>query len=313
MATTKLVITARIEELPTLAQFSIDSYTRDQADFRAYKPAKYVPGYLIDLTAKKAAVAAVVNPKQLTAELAVITLRLSTNILAIRPLMDRLEGYVRDAVGLTVLPKNFGISEVRKKIASDDQEGLDGALSYLEGNITNNMGALTAVGYNAAQQGQLTGLHTDINTDNAAQNAKMSARALLVQQNMGIINELAKMLKELWADGKSLYKSSDKVKVKDYTNSQLINRIRAEELKTIISGFVKDAGGTGRKGKVVAKPVLGGRSKTVYSVASGAYALKGLKAGFYNITVTIDGVPSFVVQGEARSGVTVVLDLVAPV
>jgi len=311
MATTKLVITARIEELPTLAQFSIDSYTRDKTDFMAYKPAKYVPGYVIDLTAKKDAVSAVVNPKQLTAEMALITLRLITNIFLLRPLLDRLEGYVRDASGLTVLPKNFGISEVRKKIASDDQEGLDGALNYLEGNITNNMAALTAVGYTAAQEGQLTGLHTQINQDNAAQNAKLSQRALLVQQNMGIINELAKMLKDLWADGKSLYKSSDKVKVKDYTNSQLINRIRAEELKTKIAGFVRDASGTGRKAKVVARPVIGGRSKTVYSVASGAYELKGLKATIYNITVTIDGVPPFVVQGEARSGETVVLDLVA--
>ncbi|MBK5285233.1 MAG: carboxypeptidase regulatory-like domain-containing protein [Bacteroidia bacterium] len=313
MATIKLVIKARIEELPTLAQFSIDSYIRDKADFMAYKPAKYIASYAADLAAKKLAVAAVVNPKQLTAELALITLRLSTNIIAVRPLMDRLEGYVRDAVGLTVLPKNFGIKEVRKKITSDDQEGLDGALLYLEGNIGNNMPALTAVGYSVPQQTQLTTLHGKINLDNAAQNAKMSARALLVVQNMGIINDLAKTLKDLWADGKSLYKSSDKVRLKDYTNSQLINRIRAEELKTKIAGVVKDATGTGRKAKVVAKPVIGGRGKTVNSKTNGEYELKGLKAGFYNITVTIEGVPSFVVQGEARSGETVVLDLVAPV
>jgi len=312
MATIKLVITARIEELPTLAQFSIDSYTRDQADFTAYKPAKYVPTYVNDLTLKKDAVAAAVNPKQLTAEMAVITARLITNIFLVRPLMDKLEGYVRDATPLTVSKKNFGISQVRVMIAADDQEGLDGALHYLEGNITNNMPALTAVGYNAAQQTQLTTLHNKINQDNAAQNVKLSARALLVQQNMGIINALANELKALWADGKSLYKSSDKVKVKDYTNSQLINRIRAEELKTKIAGFVRDAQGTGRKAKVVARPVTGGRGKTVSSVASGAYELKGLKATTYNITVTIDGVPPFLVQAEARSGETVVLDLVAP-
>lgn len=298
----KLAITARIEEVPILAQFTADNLTRDLPDFSSYKPAKYTPGYVTNILTQKGTVEAIVNPKKLTAELAVVTLRIMQNMEAIRPWMNRLEGYVRDAVGLTVLPKNFGIKEVRKQISEDDQEGLNGALLYLIGNINNNMGALTAAGYSGGELTTLQGLRQAIFDDNALQNQKLGARAQLVVDNRGIINALCLLLKEVWADGKLLYRLSNKTKAKDYSNAELINRIRQEELKTKIIGRVTgdDAAGL-NKCKIIARPVIGKRGKTVYSKADGTFEIAGLKPGFYNLRIEKAGYQVSIVQFEAAT------------
>jgi hypothetical protein len=307
----KLLIEARIEEVPVLARFTHDSYVRDKVDFETYKPAKYIPNYSTGLMTKITTVEGIIFPKVLTAELEVITKRIITNMLAIRPLMNRLEGYVDDATGLTVTPKNFGISEVRKKINNDDQEGLDGALHYLLTNITNNMTPLTNVGYDAADKTALEGMKLAILNDNVAQNNKEQQRAQLRVDNLDLINDLCKDLKGIWKDGKLLYKITNATKAKDYTLAQLKNRIRAEELKTELTGTVFSLSGTpvDKKAKVVARPVGGGRSKTVYSDKFSKYDIKGLKAVPMVLTVTLADGNVFVVSGTPVTRETVVLDL----
>jgi hypothetical protein len=253
----------------------------------------------------------IIFPKALTAELKVITERIIKNMLDIRPLMNRLEGFVADASGLTVSPKDFGISQVRKKITNGDQEGLNGALQYLLQNISNNMTALTNIGYNALEKTTLEGLKQAIVDDNVAQNNKEEERAQLRVDNVDVINDLCKDLKGIWADGKRLYKISNKTKAKDYTLSQLKNRIRQEELKTELTGKVFTLTGTPviKKAKVVAKPVGGGRSKTVYTDKNSVYDLKGLKAVPTLLTVTLDDGTVFVVSGSPVTKEKVVLDL----
>src|SRR5882724_7063527 len=117
MATTvlKLVISARIEEIPTLGRFTQENYLRDKLDFECYKPIKYVAGYAAILLGKVTAVEAVVFPKTITAQLKLVTGRIDTNMEKIRPMMNRLEGYVVDAApSLTIGVKDFGIKQVRQ-------------------------------------------------------------------------------------------------------------------------------------------------------------------------------------------------------
>ena len=81
MTAVKIIITARIEEVPTIGQFTIDSYIRDAGAFGTYKPLKYTAGFLTALQAKAVLVNGIVNPVVLTSELKVITLRLANNVL----------------------------------------------------------------------------------------------------------------------------------------------------------------------------------------------------------------------------------------
>ena len=313
MSTNTLVIKARIEEVPTLAQFTIDSFTRDLPDFQAYKPTKYNAGFLTALGLKLDAVKAIINPLQLTGELKLITADLFTNTHAIRPLIDKLEGYLADATGLSLAPKDFGISAVRKNVTKDDQEALSSALTFLLANITNNMGQLTAADYTVAQKNALADIKVALDKDNANQNKKIRDRALLVENNYGTINELCQIIKDIWADGKRLYKTSRKSKLPDYTNTKLIDRIRQEQLRTVVSGNVTDAGGLKLKDvKLKGKPIDGGRSKTIKPNKDSFYEFKGLKPVLLNITVTAKDKDPYLIQVTPVTNETVIVNIFVP-
>jgi hypothetical protein len=311
MSTIKLIIRARIYEVPILGQFSIDSYSRDDDDFITFKPNKYTPAFLTALLAKQTAVNDIVNPVVLTAELKQITIRLHGNMIGLRNPMNWLQGYVNDATGLTVPAKDFGISQVRKSVNKGDAESLDGNLKTLLINIDNNMTKLSDVGYTDAMRNALKDAKAEIFKDNAQQNKKIDERGLLVAENLGTINDFLKDIKAIWTDGKLLYKITDKVRVKDYTNSELLKRIRHDELHTIITGSVYNKEGKIEPGaKIVARPSTEGkRGKTVTSDPKGHYELKGLRPINYILTVTLKSGAVFMTNVDAKTNETVKLDL----
>ena len=73
MAQIKLKITCRIEELPVLGGFLISSMQSPLIDFTNYSP-DYNAAFITTANADLAAIEVLVNPKQLTEELKVITL-----------------------------------------------------------------------------------------------------------------------------------------------------------------------------------------------------------------------------------------------
>src|SRR5438309_11455495 len=95
----KLLINVRIEEVVVLSRMTKDNYVRDKLDFQGYKPLKYILTYATVLEGKIVLVEAIIFPMVLTAELKLITERIVKNMLDIRPLMKRLEGFVADARG----------------------------------------------------------------------------------------------------------------------------------------------------------------------------------------------------------------------
>jgi hypothetical protein len=311
MAKPTINFRARESEVPIIGQFTHDSLVTDSAAFLAYKPTKYVALFITNLAAKILAVMGIIFPKLLTAELKVITLRMYTNVLGLRLTMNYLEGYVEDAVGLTIGVADFGIKQVRKAISSLDMEGLDAALQFLLTNIGNNMAALVAQGYTPIARAALIATKQSIFDDNPAQNAKEEERASLVVANIDVINNLGTDLKAIWKDGKHLYSITDKVKVKNYTNSQLVKRVRHDELHTFIGGVVKDKFGVVQEGaKIVARPVLKGlRGKTVKSGAGGVYEIDGLKPTEYNLFVTLENGDTFLVQAAAVTNQHTVVNL----
>lgn len=297
MSKPTLVIKARIEELPTIASFTLSSYTRDIAAFQSYKPTRYNAAFLLNFQAKQMAVNNIIYPKQFTAEIKLITNRIFQNTYALRTQLNLIEGYVADATGLTIAPKDFGISLVRKAIARFDQEAISNALAYLLQNITNNLTQLTDVGFTPAQKTQLQNAKKDLDDDNTLQNKRISDRALLVAANANTFNQLAQIIKDLWADGKRLFKTNDKTKLADYTNSKIIARLRHQTLHTKVVGTITNEDGTTPQSvKLIARPVHGGRSKTIKPNNNNYYEFKGLSPTLLNITVTSSGRPPFLLQ-----------------
>jgi hypothetical protein len=218
----------RIEEVPVLGGFIKNSFIRDQKDFTAYSP-DFNKKYLESYTAKLEAVETLVNPIKLTKELSVITERIYNNLVALRPLLNRLEGYTNRANGsLTIAPKDFGIKEVRAKITSRNVEATLNNLKILLENVDNNIEALKAKGYSDDARTEIGAIQKAIKDDNQAQNVKLDEREAHVRTNIKTLNELWDQMSDIMDSGKRIYKSVDAVKAKDYTLTALKKRISQE-------------------------------------------------------------------------------------
>ncbi len=311
MTEIRLIITARLYEVPTICGFTKDALNIDIDDFTGYKEDKYTPAFLAALDDKIDLVRNIVNPTVLTKALKEITFRLTGEVVGLRQTMNFLEGYVNDAVGLSISKPNFGIKEVRAKITSMDVEGLDGVLSTLLSNIGNNMAALETAGYKPAMKAALEATKQQIYDDNLAQNKKLKQRSDLVEDNIEVINDLLMDIKGIWADGKILYRLSDKRKVKYYTNADILRRIRNDELHTEIMGTVTDENGLPLKNvKVVARPSVDGkRGKTVRTDDMGIYVIKGMRPVNYVFTFSLPDGRIVVDKADAVTNKKVRLDV----
>jgi hypothetical protein len=284
----KLLITCRIEEVPTIGGFLLDSMNTDLTDFTNFSPL-FNAAYVTNGQAQLLAITNIIIPKTLTAELKVITKRIYDNMALLPQKIDFLEGYIKRTAGLTVAAKDFGISALRKATHKGDVEAIVQALNYTLGlaHNTTNKPLLQATGYVVAQQTALTGIKTDLGTDNTAQNAKVNERNNLVTTNTGVINDFWSICTDVSDAGKRINKTSNKKD--DYTISALKRRIRNEQLRNKMIGKVTSGGVAVNGAKISMKPLLGGRVRSTKCKASGLYELKSLAATDWIVTVSAPG------------------------
>jgi hypothetical protein len=280
----------RIEELPALGGFLLSSMQGSLADFTAFSP-DYNAAFMTTANADLATLEALINPKQLTKELKVITKRIYTNQTNLRSKIDFLEGYINRASGLTLDKKDFGISEVRTKNNNGDIEGLIGALSFLIGNVSiaTNLTALTAKGYSNTQNAALIALKDALKADNIAQNNKVNDRNNKVISNYGRLNAFWDKIVDISDAGKRIYKAAAPNRLDDFTMSKLKARIRQERNNTRFEGIVTNAGLPLKGAKVELKPLAGGRRRVATSKATGSFEITSMEAGDYNVTVSATG------------------------
>jgi len=307
MATIELKITCRIEEVPVLGGFLISSMQGSLADFTAFSP-DYNAAFMTNANADLAAIEALINPKQITAELKVITTRMYSNMTTLRGKIDFLEGYINRATGLTIAKKDFGISDVRVKNNKGDVEGLISALNFLLTNVANNLAALSAKGFTPLQNTALTTLKNDLKNDNIAQNNKVNDRNNKVIANYGKINAFWDKIMDIADAGKRIYKSSAPNKVDDYTMNKLKARIRQERSNTRFEGTVTSNGTPLNGAKIELKPLAGGRRRVGKSKATGMFEVTSMDAGDYEVTVSASGKTSQTIEITIETGTPMTKD-----
>jgi hypothetical protein len=281
----KLIIRCRIEELPSLGGFLIASLQTDLADFTLFSP-DFDATYLTNVGSQLLSITELIQPKTLTAELKVITLRIYTNMNALGQKLDFLEGYIKRASGLTVALKDFQISAIRKAKNNGDVEALGTALSYTLSLVNNptNKPLILAKGYTAAQNTALVDIKDQLLADNILQNAKVNERNNLVTTNYSAINDFWKLLMDISDAGKRIYRSSNKKD--DYTINVLIRRMRQELLRNKFIGDITSNGSPLNGASVELIPVLGGRRRTTKSKATGKFEIKSITAADYIANIT---------------------------
>ena len=290
MAPVVLRIQCRVEELPVLGGFVLSSMQGSLADFTAFSP-DYNAGFMTTANADMVAIEALINPKQLTKELKVITKRIYTNQASLRSKIDFLEGYINRTTGLTMDKKDFGISEVRKKNNSGDIEGLIGAMAFLitNVNIATNLTALTAKGFTSAQNTALMTLKDAFKNDNIGQNNKVNDRNNKVIANYGKLNAFWDKIMDVSDAGKRIYKATAPNRLDDFTMSKLKARIRQERNNTRFEGVVMSVGVAVKGANIELKPLAGGRRRVTKTKATGAFEITSMEAGDYTVIVSATG------------------------
>ena len=290
MAPVVLKIQCRVEELPVLGGFVLSSMQGSLADFTGFSP-DYNAAFMTTANADLATIEGLINPKQLTKELKVITKRIYANQTLLRSKIDFLEGYINRATGLTMDKKDFGISEVRKKNNSGDIEGLIGAMSFLITNVSiaTNLTALTAKGYSNAQNTALIALKDAFKADNIAQNNKVNDRNNKVIANYAKLNAFWDKVMDINDAGKRIYKATAPNRLDDFTMAKLKARIRQERNNTRFEGVVTSGGSALKGASVELKPLAGGRRRVTKTKATGAFEIISMEAGDYTVTVSATG------------------------
>ncbi|MBG8553300.1 hypothetical protein [Hymenobacter guriensis] len=220
--------TFRHEELVPLAKLLREQYTRDKADFVDLLPDEYTDAFLTEYDRRLAAAGKLVSQLVRQGQAAAIGQRLKEKGEALPALLNRLEARARRVTGLTVPLKKLGLKEVRAAYASNDLENLDTALKDLLQNLTDNATALAAKGHTAAETTKIRQLHTALMADSAAQDATQTSNQRITAANITVLNQLYALMRELMQDGKSLYRGTDKAKLKSYTLRQLLKRVRQQ-------------------------------------------------------------------------------------
>lgn len=218
----------RAEEVAPLARLLRAHYVADEADFVDLLPDEYDKRFLPDFDARLQAVEAAGSQRSAAARSQLLGQQVQTTMGQLPVMLNRLEARVRRAQHLTVPAKSFGLKAVRDAAKADDVERLELALKTLLQNLDDNVAALAAKGHKPEETEQLRTLRQALAAGSTAQDVAQTSQQEVTQQNTRVLNELYRLLQELMADGKSLYRGVDKAKVKNYTLAQLLKRVRRE-------------------------------------------------------------------------------------
>lgn len=212
------------EELPVICTYADFSFKRDQADFAAYSP-KFNPDYVAAFEAKIASVSEMIMPKSETLDRKNITTRLYTTMEGLVDPINRVSGYIKLAK-LKVTASDFGLTQLRKDLATKNAEGAINSLRTVRSNLTRNEAVLAEQGLTPELMNLFTEASVSINADNQKQYEILSNRKNIVQNNLGLFNELYGQLTEILNVGKILYKATDAVKTQEYTFIRLMKQVR---------------------------------------------------------------------------------------
>jgi len=217
------------EELPVVCGFLAISLNRDLNDFVAFSP-QFLSGYVDGFKAKIDAVDELVQPKSETIELKMLNERIYATLDSLITPINYTEGYLNLA-GKTVpiTATDFGLTSLRKSARSRDVESVLKLLRTVEGNLAKYKTELEAKGLTEALVLKFAETGTLLANDRNKKYELVSKRMALVQNNLGMLNDLYDQLVEITRIGKILYKQTDKAKLNDYTFSYLMKQVRRVE------------------------------------------------------------------------------------
>jgi hypothetical protein len=218
----------KVEELPVIGEFVLNSANRDATDFQRFSPI-FTPEYLGRIEGKIKTCKEVVPSSVIARQLKATTETLKKMSDSIRLSLNVLEGYLKLAADeLDIRIKDIGLAAIRRSISHGNTEGLTVNVRTMLVAVKRNQAALEAKGLRPGLLDDILTQIQEIETLNLKQNTLQSDRTLTTAEDLEAFNDLWRAIKPLFDTGKALYRGVNAVKLNDYTLTHLVKRINAE-------------------------------------------------------------------------------------
>ncbi len=214
------------EELPVICNFVLFSLKRDLAEFSGYSQ-KFNEGYVNTFETKINSISDLVEPKSETVQLKTITDEMHATMDGLIDPINRVTGYITlGKLDKTISVADFGLTQLRKSVNTRDTENVIKCLHTINLNLEKFKTELTAQGLSEVLTTKFSTAETDIAQGKQKQYEIVSNRKSIVQNNLSVCNDVFSQLSEIMAIGKILYKATDRVKLQEYSFSELKKRVR---------------------------------------------------------------------------------------
>ena len=215
----------KMEDLPVIAGFAIQSLETDKADFIDYSPV-YDGDFIPDAKTKQKECSELVKQEDVLKRQKKVTQEINISLKSLRNDINKTEGYLLlGANQLDISVADFGLADIRLNISKNNVEGVCSDIQSLVVKLKRNEAILTAKGMKTALLDDLTAKGEKLDKLNLNQNDFKNKRSRTASDNIKIFNELWDILNMILDGGRSLYRTTDKVKYKEYTLSQLKKRV----------------------------------------------------------------------------------------
>ena len=222
-----------MEEVPVLAGFVVESLQEDLTEFQA-NFSDYTPEKVNALATKRNFCLELERSNSVTQQLKNVTAKLVEKELALRPALNKLEGYIkRTSTGLDIAADAFGIKAVRNSISRGNDEGIIAGMKTLLTHVNRNRAALKTIDLKPEFVAELTAATSEIDTLNNEQNRLENLRNSTTSANIRDYNELWDMTTAICQDARAIYKGVNEVKLKKYSITALLKRVNAEGERTL--------------------------------------------------------------------------------
>ncbi len=219
------------EDMYTASGFAIDSFEEHQAAFvDATSEEDFGATFLADFRSAREAVGKLTGAGLGIGATSQLTRALHELLDAVPPLLDRLELRLDlvEPAKLTVPVKDFGLTNLRKRLATRDAEGAVKALGKLNAAIAANLEVLAPRGHKPADTKALTDAETKIDDANRKQNKGQNAGTKGTVDENAVYKTLDGLLKKLLRTGRKLYKGSKRASPQ-YLPTAILARMHAGE------------------------------------------------------------------------------------
>ena len=215
----------KMEDLPVIAGFAIQSLETDKVDFIEYSPV-YDGDFITDARLKQKECSELVKQEDVLKRQKKVTQEINLNLKGLRNNVNKIEGYLLLAANqLDISVADFSLTELRLNISKKNVEGVCSDIQSLIVKLKRNEVALSDKGMKTALLDDLAAQNEKLDKLNMNQNDLKNKRSRTTSDNIKVFNELWDILNMILDGGRSLYRANDKVKYKEYTLSQLKKRV----------------------------------------------------------------------------------------